>query len=253
MAVQLSEILALCDQWLQPSRFKDYCPNGLQVSGNREVDRVVTGVTASMDLIRAAVKEGAQAILVHHGYFWRGDDPCIRGVLRERLAMLLKHDISLIAYHLPLDAQPEFGNNQQLAGLLDIEISGSMDPGDKSVLGLEGELPVALQGDQFARLISERLSRAPLHIAGTDRPVKRVAWCTGAAQDYIERAAELSVDAYITGEVSERTVHLAREYGLHFYAAGHHATERYGIRALGEKLAAVLDIDTKFIDIDNPV
>lgn len=253
MAVQLLEILDLCDEWLQPHRFNDYCPNGLQVSGNDTVSRVVTGVTASMALIEAAIEGDANAIIVHHGYFWRGDDPCVRGILRNRLALLLRHNINLIVYHLPLDAQPKFGNNRQLADLLNIQVTGNMGLGEEPALGLTGTLQKPVSGEQFANLLEQKLNRKPLHLMGQAKTVKRIAWCTGAAQDGIERAAQLGVDAYLTGEVSERTVHLAREYGLHFYAAGHHATERYGIKALGERLAAQLSIEARFIDIDNPV
>lgn len=253
MTVQLYQVLALCDEWLQPARFKDYCPNGLQVAGSDQISKVVTGVTANVELIKAAIEYKAQAIIVHHGYFWRGDDPCVRGILRNRLALLLKQNINLIAYHLPLDAQPEFGNNQQLANLLNINVTGSMDPIETAGLGLVGSLSVAMQGEQFAQLLNDKLHRMPLYVPGAAKSIKRIAWCTGAAQDYIDRAAELGVDAYLTGEVSERTVHLAREYGLHFYAAGHHATERYGVQALGERLATQLGIEAHFIDIDNPV
>ncbi len=253
MTVQLSELLDHCDEWLQPQRFKDYCPNGLQVSGNDTVSRVVTGVTASMALIEAAIDCDADTIIVHHGYFWRGDDPCVRGILRNRLALLLRHNINLIAYHLPLDAQPEFGNNRQLADLLNIQVTGNMEFGDEPALGLTGSLPEPVPGEQFANLLEQKLNRKPLHIMGQAKTIKRIAWCTGAAQDAIEKAAQLGADAYLTGEVSERTVHLAREHGLHFYAAGHHATERYGIKALGERLAAQLSIEARFIDIDNPV
>ncbi len=253
MTVQLSQVLVLCDEWLQPARFKDYCPNGLQVAGSDQISRVVTGVTANVELIKAAIEYKAQAIIVHHGYFWRGDDPCVKGILRNRLALLLEQNINLIGYHLPLDAQPEFGNNQQLANLLNINVTGSMDPTETPGLGLTGSLSVAMQGEQFAQLLNDKLNRMPLHVPGAAKLIKRIAWCTGAAQDYIDRAAELGVDAYLTGEVSERTVHLAREYGLHFYAAGHHATERYGVQALGERLATQLGIEAHFIDIDNPV
>jgi dinuclear metal center YbgI/SA1388 family protein len=178
----------------------------------------------------------------------------VRGVKRQRLKALLCGDVSLLAYHLPLDAHHELGNNMQLARLLDIEVTGALETrkGDPALL-LRGRLPAAMSGQELGRHIAQRLAREPLHIAGAHAAVRNVAWCTGAAQDYLEYAAAAGVEAFITGEVSERTTHLAREYGVHFYAAGHHATERYGIHALIEHLAARFDLAAHFIDIDNPV
>lgn len=252
MAVALSELSAYCDQLLRPWLFQDYCPNGLQVEGAQSVERIVSGVTASRALIEAAIADNAQAILVHHGYFWKGDDPRIRGMLRERLALLLHHNISLIAYHLPLDAQPEFGNNIGLAQQLELEVTGTMEPEQERSIGLVGRLAKPMSGDQFAAHLSERLGRAPLHVPGGKQRIETIAWCTGAAQGFIEKASRLGVDAYLTGEVSEPTVHVARETGIHFFAAGHHATERYGIQGLGERIAANFAIEHRFIDIDNP-
>lgn len=252
MTVQLSEILALCDRLMEPWQFQDYCPNGLQVDGNEKVKKIVTGVTASQALIEAAVAEDAQAILVHHGYFWKGDDPCVRGMLRNRLAQLLRHNISLIAYHLPLDAQPEFGNNVRLAEVLEIEVSGGMEPDRERSIGLLGRLPRPMTAEKFCRHLENRLGRTPLHVAGPQSKIETVAWCTGAAQGFIERAGGLRVDAYLSGEISEPTTHVARELGIHYFAAGHHATERYGIEALGERIADELGVTHRFIDIDNP-
>lgn len=238
---------------LHPELFSDYCPNGLQVSGKKEIERLVTGVTASQALIDAAIEVGADAILVHHGFFWKGENPCITGYKRDRLAALIKNNVNLIAYHLPLDAHHEFGNNVQLARLLGLSDIDHFSAGEQPALGCYGVLTKPCDGDQFALHIETQLQRRPLHIPGKAREIKHVAWCTGAAQDFIDAAAAHNVDAFITGEVSERTVHIARETGLHFYAAGHHATERYGVQSLGEHLAKEFKLQHEFIDIDNPV
>ncbi|EGG99968.1 Hypothetical protein imdm_308 [gamma proteobacterium IMCC2047] len=253
MAVQLTDIIRLCETVLEPARYRDYCPNGLQVEGAEEVSRIVSGVTASQALIDAAIEQKAQVILVHHGYFWKGESPQVVGMKRKRLKALLENDISLLAYHLPLDGHPELGNNARLAQLLELSVQHGMEPANDRSIGLVGELSEAKSGDEFAAFIEDKLGRTPFHVAGTDRPIKRVAWCSGAAQGMIDQAVELGVDAYLTGEVSEPTVHSARELGIHFYAAGHHATERYGVQALGEYLAEQLAIEHRFIDIDNPV
>lgn len=253
MGTELSKILARCDDLLQPGQFDDYCPNGLQVEGAESVDRIVTGVTANLALIEAAIERDAQAILVHHGYFWKGDSPRVTGMLRNRLRLLLGHDISLLAYHLPLDAQPEFGNNVQLASLLDIQVESGLEANRERSIGLVGRLSEPMTGEDFAERLQTKLNREPLHIEGKSKRIETIAWCTGAAQGFIEKAVGLKVDAYLTGEVSEPTVHVARETGIHFFAAGHHATERYGVQALGARLAKELGIDHQFVDIDNPV
>ncbi len=252
MSTTLTELLAAADALLTPERFQDYCPNGLQVEGKSQISRVVSGVTASMALLEAARDNNADAILVHHGYFWKGESPVITGMKRKRLELLLQNGISLIAYHLPLDAHPEVGNNAQLARQLDIEITGGLQP-VANPIGNVGKLRDALSPEVFAEKITQRLGRAPQLISGGDHDIRTVAWCTGAAQSYIEQAAVLGVDAFISGEISEQTVHSARELGLHFIAAGHHATERYGVRALGEYLASRFRIGHDFIDISNPV
>lgn len=256
----LQELVAYANELLNIDAFDDYCPNGLQVEGRAPVSRLVSGVTASQALIDAAFARKADAILVHHGYFWRGEDPCISGMKRKRLHTLLNTDLSLLAYHLPLDAHPELGNNVQLARLLDITIKGGF-PGQSPAIALQGELGESMTGEQLAELIQHKLGRAPLyipaHIPGhiSDRPtsIRTIGWCTGAAQQFIEQAAMLGLDAYLSGEISEQTVHVARELGIHYFAAGHHATERYGVQALGEHLASKFDIEHEFIDIDNPV
>jgi len=253
MAAQLTEIIKLCEKILEPERFRDYCPNGLQVDGAGQVTKVVSGVTASQALVDAAIERGAQAILVHHGYFWKGEDPRVVGMKKARLKALLENDISLIAYHLPLDAHPELGNNARLAELLGLNVEQGMEPDNERSIGLVGCLTEPMSGDDFSAHIETKLGRKPLHIDGSKRLIQRVAWCSGAAQNMIGQAAEMRADAYLTGEVSEPTVHSARELGLHFYAAGHHATERYGVQALGDYLSTQLDIEHEFIDIDNPV
>ncbi|MFO8024157.1 Nif3-like dinuclear metal center hexameric protein [Thiohalophilus sp.] len=250
--VQLSDLVRYLDDLLEVERFTDYCPNGLQVEGSATINRLVCGVTASQSLIEAAVEAGADALLVHHGYFWKGEAAPIAGIKKRRIARLLENDISLLAYHLPLDAHPVYGNNVQLAKVLDLKVAGSFGPPGNPAIGLYGGLPVPLSGEALAEEIAVRLGRAPLHVGGTTAPVSNLAWCTGGAQSLIEEAVRLGVDAYLTGEVSEQTVHLARENGIHFFAAGHHATERYGAWALGEHVAEHFGIEQQFIDIDNP-
>lgn len=251
--VERDTLLRYCNELLDSDSFQDYCPNGLQVEGSREIRRIVSGVTASQALVDAAVSAEADLLLVHHGYFWRGEAAAVVGIKQRRLKALLQNDINLMAYHLPLDVHAELGNNVQLAKLMGWQISGGLEPHNPRSVGLTGELPEPCSGDALAAQLAERLQREPLFIGGHDRPVKRIAWCTGAAQGYIDKAIALGVDAFISGEVSEPTVHAARENGIHFYAAGHHATERYGAKALGEHLAATFGIEHRFIDIDNPV
>jgi len=252
--VILDELVSYTDTLLNSAAFQDYCPNGLQVEGRREVRRLVSGVTASQALVDAAVAAGADAVLVHHGYFWKDEDPRVTGMKRRRLAALLAADVSLIAYHLPLDAHPELGNNAQLARVLGLPVEGWFGGGGHGPdLACHGRLPAARTAADLAADIGNALGREPQLIAGGDHPVRRVGWCTGAAQSYITVAAALGLDAFISGEVSEQTVHVARECGIHFYAAGHHATERFGVRALGEYLAAHFDLEYVFADIANPV
>lgn len=250
--MQLRELTGYCDDLLEIDRFRDYCPNGLQVEGKEQLSSIVSGVTASQALIDAAIEAGADALLVHHGYFWKGEDERITGLKKQRIASLLQAGISLIVYHLPLDAHPVYGNNVQLAKELQISVEGHM-PGSDPAIGLYGRLSQPVSGATFAEHITNALGRAPLHIENMTQQVATVAWCTGAAQGYIEQAVNLGVDAFISGEISEQTVHIARETGIHYYAAGHHATERYGVQALGEHLAAEFGLKHQFIDIDNPV
>jgi dinuclear metal center YbgI/SA1388 family protein len=250
--MQRREFNQLLNDILTPDIIKDFCPNGLQVEGKNEIRTIVTGVTASQALIDAAIEKNADAILVHHGYFWKGESQPITGMKKRRVAALLAHDINLFAYHLPLDIHPELGNNAQLARLLDIEIEAGLEPINTSV-AMKGRLKTPLTGKEFAEKISQVLNRDPLtSLVRTDK-IATIALCTGGGQGYIDLAAEQGIDAYLTGEASEQTIHSSREQSIDFFAAGHHATERYGIKALGERLAEQYGFDVTFIDIDNPV
>lgn len=248
-----TELLDYLDTKLESGRYKDYCPNGLQVAGTQEVNTIVTGVTASLALIEAAIEAQADTIIVHHGYFWRGEDARVVGIKQQRLKLLLTHDINLIAYHLPLDAHPELGNNVQLGNRLNIEIDGRVSGTGDPAIALCGSLNEVKSLSDFTADIRLALQREPTVIQGHDRQISTVGWCTGAAQSYLLQAAELGLDVFVSGEISEQTVHLARELGINYIAAGHHATERYGVQALGEHLAAQFDITHRFIDINNPV
>ena len=237
---------------LQPNLFQDYCPNGLQVEGADHIHKVIFGVTACKALIDRAVALNAQAIIAHHGYFWRGEKEALVGMKGARVKQLMKHDINLFAYHLPLDCHPELGNNVQLAELLDFPIQGWLKGEGLTGLGLWGELNEPCSGEAMQQCLQQKLNRSVTHVAPDDRPIRRIGWCTGGAQSYIEKAAELDLDAYISGEISEATVHSARENGLHYFAAGHHATERGGVKALAQYLFDKLGLDCEFVDIDSP-
>lgn len=250
---QLVELVEYTNNLLEIDTFRDYCPNGLQVEGKPDILNLVSGVTASAALIDAAIDSQADAILVHHGYMWKGEDSRIIGIKKNRLKKLLDNDISLIAYHLPLDAHAIYGNNVQLAQILSLSVKGSFGNGPGPELALHGELTAPMSGHEFSGLIAAQLARTPMHVAGGNKLIKTIGWCSGSAQSYIEQAVNLGLDAYLTGEVSEQTVHIARESGLHFFSAGHHATERYGVRALGMHLAEKFELNHEFIDIDNPV
>lgn len=249
MAVKRSELEAYLNDILAVDRFSDYCPNGLQVEGSDSIERIVTGVTASQRLIDEAIAHKAQAILVHHGYFWKGESAAIAGIKKSRIAALLEHDISLFAYHLPLDAHALYGNNVQLASLMDWEIEGSL----ADTVGLIGKVDGTETGLTLQRKLSDALNFDVLHIGEASDDIERIAWCTGAAQGYLEQAIAAGVDAFISGEISEPTVHLAAESGVHYFAAGHHATERGGVRALGDHIANKFDAHVRFIDLPIPV
>ena len=243
-----NELAAYLDGLLNAGRFRDYCPNGLQVEGRAEVRRIVCGVTASQALLEAALAADADALLVHHGYFWRGEDGRIAGIRRARLKTLLENDLSLFAYHLPLDAHAELGNNAQLAVRMGWTVEGRFAEQDVGFLGSTGGT-----AQELAEKLAFKLGRLPLLVGDAARPVKRIAWCSGGAQDYFEQAIAAGADAYVSGEISEQTVHLAQESGVPYLAAGHHATERYGVQALGAHLAERFGIECHYVEIDNPV
>lgn len=257
--VNRHDLLSDFDALLEPGRFKDYGPNGLQVEGRREVGRIVSGVTASLALIEAAVACEADAIFVHHGLFWRGQDGCVTGWMRQRLALLLAHDINLFAYHLPLDAHPTLGNNAQLGERLGLSaFEGEAGRFGESGLGFVGArvVPHAHEGfssaEELAAHVTQRLNRQAVWVGGRPGPLHRIAWCSGGAQGYFEAAIAAGAQAYITGEISEPQAHYAREMGVAYIACGHHASERYGAPAVAAHVAARRGIAHQFIDIDNP-
>lgn len=248
--IEPRDLTDYCDRLLSASAFADYAPNGLQVEGVRPVARLVSGVTASAALIAAALDAGADAILVHHGWFWRGEDQRLVGPKGRRARLLLVGGASLIAYHLPLDAHPGLGNNATLAARL--AIRDAQPVASEQGLLWTGRLHPPLPPQVWADRVARRLGRPATLIAGRGAPLERVAWCSGGGQGRIETAAALGVDAYLSGEISEQTTHLARELGICYLAAGHHATERFGVAALGEHLAQRFDLEHRYIEIDNP-
>jgi dinuclear metal center YbgI/SA1388 family protein len=243
-------LVAYCDRFLDSGNFDDYAPNGLQVEGERPITRLASGVTASAALIEAAIAWGADSILVHHGWFWKGEAPCLVGIKGRRARRLFKAGASLIAYHLPLDAHPQVGNNAALAAHLGWVDAEPVE--NRRGLLWSGRLALGCSPEAFAAQVSERLGRPATLIAAGRERIERIAWCTGGGQGYIEQAAALGVDAYVSGEISEQTTHAARELGIAFIAAGHHATERYGVQVLGAHLAEQFGLEHRFIEIDNP-
>ena len=242
-----NELAGYLDMLLDCGRFRDYCPNGLQVEGRAGIRRIVCGVSASLTLLQAALAADADAVLVHHGWFWRGEDGRVTGIRRARLKALLENDLSLFAYHLPLDAHPEFGNNAQLARRLGWAVEGRFGEQDVGFLGrAEGS------AQEIADRLALELGRLPLLVGDAGRRVERIAWCSGGAQGYFEQAIAAGADLYVSGEISEQTTHLAQESGVPFIAAGHHATERYGVQALGAHLAERFGIECRYVELDNP-
>ncbi len=251
MTIDRDVLVGYCNHLLKVNQFQDYCPNGLQVEGASHIKKIVTGVTACEALIDEAIALNADALLVHHGYFWKGEEPALVGMRGRRIKKLMQNNINLLAYHLPLDAHPEYGNNAQLAQRLGLIYQKGLDTSENPV-GSVGVLDKKETLSALADRVAVSLSRQPLVVGDKDRQIERVAWCTGGAQSFIGLAAEAGCDCYITGEVSEKTVHEAREMDIAFIAAGHHATERYGALALGEHLQKQFRLDVTFVDIDNP-
>lgn len=251
--LQPTELTQWIDNLLSANEFNDYCPNGLQVDANTPIAHIITGVTACQALIDEAIKQNAQAILVHHGYFWKGEPAPLIGMKGKRIRTLIQNNISLIAYHLPLDAHPILGNNAQLAKLFGMEISEPLYPNEKHPIGNIINLDKPIYTHNFIHTITTALNRPPLHLSGGNQTIQRIGICTGSAQDMIEQAVKQGCDAFISGEVSERTTHTAREMGIEYFACGHHATERGGVKALGEYIHQQLGLKVNFIDIDNPV
>jgi dinuclear metal center YbgI/SA1388 family protein len=250
--INRNELAEYIGQLLNIARYRDYCPNGLQVEGREQISSLVTGVTASRALIEAAIDLKADAILVHHGYFWRGEDPRIVGPKHQRLKLLMSLDINLLAYHLPLDMHPELGNNAQLAKMLGLMPQTRFGEDELGWLGMPADASVKTVGD-LARVVERALNRVPLVIGDPAQTLGRIGWCTGAAQNLMADAIVAGATTYLSGEISEPTVHLAREAGVVYLACGHHATERYGVQALGRHLAGRFGIEHHFIDVDNPV
>lgn len=248
--MELNLLVAELANFLQVGKFQDYCPNGLQVEGRPQVRRIVSGVTASQALIEAAIEADADAVLVHHGYFWRGEAPEVTGLKRNRLKRLLTYDLSLLAYHLPLDAHAEVGNNVQLGKVLEWPIVRYLD--DKNMLPV-AEFPQPMALSQVGDHVSRKLGRSAQILGNPQKPVQTVAWCTGAAQSYIQQAVNACVDLFVSGEVSEQTWHTVCETDTAYISAGHHATERYGVQALGYWLAEKYGIEHIYVEVDNPV
>jgi dinuclear metal center YbgI/SA1388 family protein len=248
--VETQEIIKFCDALLNSAAWQDYAPNGLQVQGSPTIKRLVTGVTASADLIDAAIAWQADAILVHHGYFWKNETLTITGMKYRRIEKLIKNNINLIAYHLPLDGQPQFGNNAALADYLALTDRTFFG---QNQLGLAGYLPTPTTVAALSAKLSAHLNRQPLVVGPAQTLLHHIGLCSGGAQDYLVDAALLGLDAFISGEISERTTHIAREEQITYFAAGHHATERDGVRLLGEQIAQKFSLDVRFIDIENPV
>lgn len=248
--MQLTALRDYIESELEVGRYRDYCPNGVQLEGRPEVRRIATAVSASLQVLEAATAWGADALLVHHGYFWRNEAAPIVGLKKRRIAHLLQHDVSLLAYHLPLDAHPVLGNNAQLGRRLGWIEEGRFGEQD---IACHGRLAQAEPLGSLVQKIGAVLQRAPLMIGDPTLEVRRIAWCSGAAQGYFEQAISLGVQAFLTGEISEQNVHLAQESGVAFIAAGHHATERFGIQALGEHLSSQFQLEHRFFDQNNPV
>lgn len=252
VTMERDRLLQFFDETLEPSRFQDYGPNGLQVQGRPEVRKIVSGVTASLAFIEAAIQAQADALFVHHGLFWRGQSPCVTGWMRQRLGRLLAADVSLFAYHLPLDAHASLGNNATLGERLGLLEQGRFGDQNLGFIGVPQGDPGGVDIESLTSTLHERLGRPPLIVVGTRKPMRTIAWCSGGAQNYLEAAIAAGADAFITGEISEPQAHLAREAGVNFFACGHHATERFGAPAMAAHAARAFGLEHEFIDVDNP-
>ncbi len=250
---KLQDIIQWCDQTLKSTEFKDYAPNGLQIEGKTEVRKILAAVTASQDAIDAAIRENADLLLVHHGYFWKGEAYPITGMRGKRIKSLIQHDISLLAYHLPLDSHPSLGNNAAIADLLKLERIEALDPSERHPIGNIGYLNQPMPVEEFKKFVSEKLKFDVIHLPADKNMIEKVGFCTGGAQDFIVKAAEQGCDAYISGEVSERTFYEAKELGVHYFACGHHATERYGVQRLGQAISEQFDIEYVYFELNNPI
>ena len=250
---KLQDIIQWCDQTLKSTEFKDYAPNGLQIEGKTEVRKILAAVTASQDAIDAAIRENADLLLVHHGYFWKGEAYPITGMRGKRIKSLIQHDISLLAYHLPLDSHPSLGNNAAIADLLKLERIEALDPSERHPIGNIGYLNQPMPVEDFKKFVYEILKFDVTHLPADKTMIEKVGFCTGGAQDFIVKAAEQGCDAYISGEVSERTFYEAKELGIHYFACGHHATERYGVQRLGQAISEQFDIEYVYFELNNPI
>lgn len=251
--VKLSDLIQWCDRTLKTAEFKDYAPNGLQIEGKAEVKKILCAVTASQDAIDAAIHQQADLLLVHHGYFWKGEPYPITGMRGKRIKSLIQHDISLVGYHLPLDSHPILGNNAAIADILALENIEALDPTERNPIGNIGYLKQPMSAEAFKAVLTEKLGFNTIHLPAAKTQIQKIGFCTGGAQDYIEKAAAQACDAYISGEVSERTFYQAQELNVHYFACGHHATERYGVQRLGKAISEHFNIEYSYFELNNPI
>ncbi len=249
----LYDIIQWCDQTLKSAEFKDYAPNGLQIEGKQQVNKILCAVTASQGAIEAAIEQGADLLLVHHGYFWKGEPYPITGMRGKRIKALIQNEISLVGYHLPLDSHPTLGNNAAIADLLALEDIEALDPNERNPIGNIGYLQQPMTPEAFKKYASERLGFDAIHLPADKTHIHKVGFCTGGAQDYISKAALQNCDAYISGEVSERTFYEAAELNVHYYACGHHATEKYGVQRLAHAISKQFNIEYSYFELNNPI
>ncbi|WP_159138015.1 MULTISPECIES: Nif3-like dinuclear metal center hexameric protein [unclassified Acinetobacter] len=249
----LNDIIQWCEQTLAAREFKDYAPNGLQIEGKSEVNKILCAVSASQSAIEAAIEQGADLLLVHHGYFWKGEAYPITGMRGKRIRALIQNDISLVGYHLPLDSHPTLGNNAAIADLLELENIEQLDLSERHPIGNIGYLKQPMSPEYFKNHVSEKLGFDAIHLPADKTQIHKVGFCTGGAQDYIHKAALQECDAYISGEVSERTFYEAQELNVHYYACGHHATEKYGVQRLAKAISEQFNIEYAYYELDNPI